>query len=109
MLFNAYLDFVIQSNPKLKSLADKGSLLAFSDDMLIIAKDKHEAEETLRAFAEIQEFGFKINLKKTQIMTDRHDMQDVVEICDVKITKSIKYLGITIYCDRKLTSDSIKG
>lgn len=77
--------------------------------MLIIAKDKHEAEETLIAFAEIQEFGFKINLKKTQIMTDRHDMEDVVEICDVKINKSIKYLGITIYCDRKLTSDSIKG
>ena len=65
MLFIAYLDLFIQSNPTFKSLADKGSLLAFSDDMLLIANDKHEAEETLRAFVEIQEFGFKINLKKT--------------------------------------------
>jgi hypothetical protein len=50
-----------------------------------MAKDKKEAEETLKAFAEIQDFGFKINLKKTKIMTDREDIKIVTEIYGVKI------------------------
>ena len=34
-------------------MADNGTLLAFADDMLIIAKEKEEAEETLKADEEI--------------------------------------------------------
>jgi len=51
MLFNAYLDFVIQSNESLRKLVEQGKLLAFCDDMFIMAKDKKEAEETLKDFA----------------------------------------------------------
>jgi hypothetical protein len=85
MLFNAYLDFVIQSNETLRKLVEQGKIIAFCDDMFIMAKDKKEAEETLKAFAEIQDFGFKINLKKTKIMTDREDIKIVTEIYGVKI------------------------
>ena len=53
MLYNDHFDFIIQSNPTLKKMADNGTLLAFADEMLIIAKEKEEAEETLKADEEI--------------------------------------------------------
>lgn len=65
MLFNAYLDYVIQSTPVLKDLADKGKLLAFADDILLLSDDREEAEAVIKVFGEIQDFGLKLNLKKT--------------------------------------------
>jgi hypothetical protein len=54
ILFSACLYFFIQFNPSLKKLAQRGKLLAFADDMLIIFKNTAEAEDTLKAFCEIQ-------------------------------------------------------
>ena len=51
--------------------------MAFADDLLIIANNKTDFEEMLRACEEIQVFGFKLNLKKTQIMTDHLNMKGV--------------------------------
>ena len=41
-------------------------------------------------------------------MTDREEMVEAEKIFGVKITKPIKYLGVTIYCDRQKTVDLIK-
>lgn len=41
-------------------------------------------------------------------MTDRQDMEGVQEIYGIKIQEKIKYLGVTIYCDRQKTVQSMK-
>jgi hypothetical protein len=98
MLFNTYIDFLINSNPKLKKLAEEGKLLAYADEILKLGNNKKEAEETLQPFAEILIFGFKLNLKKTQIITNSLDTQGITVIIGVKIEKEINYLGATILC-----------
>ena len=54
-------------------------------------------------------YGLQINLKKTQIMSDREDMTDVGKILDIKVTDSIKYLGIHLNCDRPKLLASVKA
>jgi hypothetical protein len=34
-------------------------------------------------------------------MSSRKDMENVEEISGIKVTKSIKYLGMNLFCDRK--------
>ena len=70
MIFNLYLDTIILNNVFLKEVAEKGKLIAYANDLFIIADNKTEAEECLLALADLTKFGLKINLKKTQIMTD---------------------------------------
>ena len=41
-------------------------------------------------------------------MTDRPDMAGCDEISGIKILDSIKYIGVTIYCDRQKTLHAAK-
>ena len=45
-------------------------------------------------------YNLNLNIKESQIMTDRSDMANCKEISKIAIRESIKYLGMTIYCDR---------
>ena len=101
LLFNVYLDALIENNEILKNLVNNKQLLAFADDMLIETDNQNEAVAALKAFAILEKDGLKLNVSKTQIMTDRKDMQGVKEICCITISDSNKYLGIKIFCDRK--------
>ena len=42
-------------------------------------------------------------------MSDREDMTDVDKILDIKVTDSIKYLGIHLNCDRPKLLASVKA
>ena len=100
---------MISQNPFLKNLAETGKLIAFADDLFIIADNKVGAEDALKACDLLKNYGLHINLKKTQIMTDREDIDGVEEICSVKIVEKIRYLGIYLYCDRPKLLESVKA
>lgn len=44
MMFNMYLDAKINNNELLKKLANSGKLIAYADDLFIIADNKVETE-----------------------------------------------------------------
>ena len=108
-LFNAYLDAVINENEFLKKLSENGQLIAFADDLFIIANNYSQAEQAIKAVELLENYGLQINLKKTQIKSDREDMTDVDKILDIKVTDSINYLGIHLYCDRLKLLASVKA
>ena len=64
-----------------------------------MAADQEQAIEALKAVKVLVKHGLKLKISKFQIMTDRKDMEGVKEIYGIEIKDSIKYLGITIYCD----------
>ena len=42
-------------------------------------------------------------------MSDREDMEGVEHISGIKVTESIKYLGIYLFCDRPKLLKSVKA
>ena len=89
LLFNIYLDILIKANPLLNDLALNQYLFAFADDLLTEANDKNQAVEVLNALETFKDSGLKMNMKKTQIITDRKDMEDITEIKGIPIQESI--------------------
>ena len=62
-LFNVYLDEALHSNRKLKEVKDRGDLLAFADDMLILTNSKPEMAEIIRC---LEGLGPAWNLRMNQ-------------------------------------------
>ena len=75
--------------------------MAFADDLLILSESQVELDLILNEFISLDRSGLKLNIKKSQIMSSRKDMENVEEISGIKVTKSIKYLGMNLFCDRK--------
>lgn len=53
------------SRPILKQAVADSKLIAFADDVLLIAKDKVEAKTLIREIEALSEFGIKLNKSKT--------------------------------------------
>jgi len=58
-------------------MAQHWKLLAYADDIFIMANNINEAKETIIALEKLKQCGLNINLKKTWIMSDRSDMEGV--------------------------------
>ena len=84
-------------------------MITFADDLFIIADNQTEAESAINACKMLKNYGLNINFKKTQIMSDREDMKNVEKILDIKVTESIKNIGIHLYCDRPKLLTSVKA
>ena len=76
--------------------------------MFIFTDKKSEAEATIAALTQIGCYGINLNKNKTLIMTDRQNMADCKEINGKTIRDHIKYLEVTIYCDRQKIPTSPK-
>ena len=48
------MEALIANNPVLKNLTDKGKLLAFADELLILAYSGEEAMEALKSISELK-------------------------------------------------------
>jgi len=42
-------------------------------------------------------------------MSSRKDMEDLEHVSGIKVAKSIKYLGIKLFCYRKKTIESVEN
>lgn len=108
LIFNLYLDNLIEQNPFLKDLATQGKLLAYADDMLLILDSKDETEKAIQNLHQLSDFGLQLNTWKTQIMTYNQELAVCSEINGNKTTDHINYLSLKFFCDRQKTLNRAK-
>ena len=77
-----------------------GKLIAFADDVLMIADSADEASEFVKAMSDLANYNLVLNKDKSVALTDRTDMKDVKEIDGIPVKKKVKYLGLNVVCDR---------
>lgn len=99
-LFNIYLNHLLSGNKTLAEAIRDGKLVAFADDILMIADDQKEAEDLIGAIETLSENGIFLNKDKSKILTNQEELQGKTEIAGVKIEKKIKYLGVLLSCSR---------
>ena len=107
-LFNVYLDEALKSSKKLKEVRDRGDLLAFADDMLILTNSKPEMGEIIRCLEQLEpQWNLRMNKAKSQILTKCQDP----DIEGVPCMRQVKYLGVPVHVElqeqRKLAKESI--
>ena len=100
LLFNVYLEEALGTVPVLKKAISEGKLIAFADDILLVADDKQEAVQLIRGMESLKDVGLQLNKSKTVLMDDTKqlDGQDALE--GIAIKKSFKYLGAELSCNR---------
>jgi hypothetical protein len=70
VLFNVYLEEAIRSSAKLDGVRSRGDLLAFADDMLVMANSQAEIEQIINELTALQvKWNLKLNKKKSEILT----------------------------------------
>jgi hypothetical protein len=108
LLFNKYLEETMKKSALLQRLIGRGDLIAYADDLLVLANDGQELKLAIEEIKKLEPLGVHINIKKTQIMTNRQDMGETTEIKGVRLSEKIRYLETDIYCQREKTVKSIK-
>ena len=97
VLFNVYLEEALKSSSKLEAVRKRGDLLAFADDMLIMTNNQNELVMIIEELTALQQkWNLRLNKKKSEILTK----EDVQEVGGIKCTKTVKYLGVRVTCDR---------
>ena len=97
VLFNVYLEEALKSSTKLEAVRKRGDLLAFADDMLIMTNNQNELVMVIEELTALQQrWNLRLNKKKSEILTK----EDVQEVGGIKCTKTVKYLGVRVTCDR---------
>ena len=70
MLFNVYLEEALHTSGKLKEAKQRGDLLAFADDMLLLTNSKAEMEEMIQALEGLNEgWNLRLNKDNSQVLT----------------------------------------
>ena len=101
-LFNVYLEHALKSSPLLATAIENGSLLAFADDLLIMADNETEAKQLIRALDGLKtDFKLHLNKVKTKILSDKPEFKGIKEVDGVAVEKTCKYLGDRISLDRQ--------
>ena len=72
-----FLERVLATSPLFTKVIERGDLIAFADDILIMADSRDEATEVVKEFETIKESGLHLNKEKTKIITDLKDMKGV--------------------------------
>ena len=66
MLFNVYLEEALNTSSKLKQMRDRGDLLAFADDMLILTDSRTEMEWAIQELEKLEaKWSLKLNKTKS--------------------------------------------
>lgn len=101
-LFNIALDGAIkETNIKNTLIGSSTQIIAYADDIVLLARDKNRLEEAFIHLKEkTTERGLKINMEKTKYMTSsrRRKTETEIEIGGDKLKKvdDFKYLGVII-------------
>jgi len=64
------LEELLLEDKTLKKAIEDGKLVAFADDVLLIADDEKEAEKLIRAMEGLERGGLVLNKQKTSFLTD---------------------------------------
>jgi len=97
VLFNVYLEEALKSSAKLEAVRKRGDQLAFADDMLVMTNNQNELAMIIEELTSLQQrWNLRLNKKKSEILTK----ENIAEIGGINCTKTAKYLGVKVTCDR---------
>jgi hypothetical protein len=83
------MEEAINSSGLLKKFANEGKLLAFADDILLIADNQNDVIKVNNCIGTWKiEFGMQLNIKKSIWMSNAHSVKDLRQIGDIKKVES---------------------
>ena len=98
MLFNIYLEEALNTSPKLREARQRGDLLAFADDMLLLTNSRQDLEQMIQELEGLNtEWNLRLNKDKSQVLTK----DTITSIAGVPWMKQVKYLGVPVHVDVK--------
>ena len=71
MLFNVYLEEALSKTSRLREMVNRGHLLAFADDMLILTNSKAEMTQAIQELESLTpKWNLKLKKTKSQVLTE---------------------------------------
>lgn len=99
-LFTIVIEHILRNIQRKGTLRNKPlQIIAYADDITVIAKQKYLLEETMREIMEEgRKIGLYINTEKTKVMITGDDETSSIKIGNhmYECVKTFKYLGVTI-------------
>ena len=98
MLFNVYLEEALGTTQKLREMVNRGDLLAFADDMLILTNSKAEMTQAIKELESLTPaWNLRLNKTKSQFLTE----DNATDIAGIPCALEVKYLGVPVHIDPK--------
>lgn len=92
-----------------KMWTKRWNLLMYADDTIILAENESELTQKINVFKyEIKKLGLEINEEKSQVMVFGEKGKRMDPINNVKRVEEIKYLGIKLKNEKRMTKNHIK-
>ena len=96
LLFNVYLEEALGSTQKLREMVNRGDLLAFADDMLIMTNSKAEMTQAIQELDNLSgAWNLRLNKAKSQVLTE----DKLEDIAGIPCVRQVKYLGVPVHLD----------
>ena len=98
MLFNFYLEEALGTTQKLREMVNRGDLLAFADDMLILTNSRAEMTQAIKELEGLTPaWNLRLNKTKSQVLTE----DKATDIAGIPCALEVKYLGVPVHIDPK--------
>ena len=98
MLLIEYLEEALITTSKLREMVNRGDLLAFADDMLILTNSKAEMTHAIQELDGLnEEWNLRLNKAKSQVLTE----EKLTDIPGIPCGLEVKYLGVPVHVDPK--------
>ena len=99
MLFNLYLEEALGETQKFREMVNRGDLLSFADDMLILTNSKAEMTQAIQELEGLNgAWNLRLNKAKSQVLTE----DPIQYIAGIPCVTQVKYLGVPICLDPKM-------
>ena len=96
LLFNVYLEEALGSTQRLREMLNRGDLLAFADDMLILTNSKAEMTQAIQELDSLSgAWNLRLNKAKSQVLTE----DKLEDIAGILCVTQVKYLGVPVHMD----------
>ena len=83
-------------------MVNRGDLLAFADDMLILTNSQAEMKQAIQELDNLNEvWNLRLNMAKSQVLTD----DSIPDIAGIPCANHVKYLGVPVHLDHKEQRD----
>ena len=83
-------------------MVDRGDLLAFADDMLILTNSKAEMTQAIQELDNLNGvWNLRLNKAKSQVLTD----DNITDIAGIPFANNVKYLGVPVHLEDKEQRD----
>ena len=96
MLFNVYLEEALKKSETLWKKFISGSLLAYADDICVMAQSANELKTIIKELRKMEECRLHLNVSKCEILKLDQSPAPQEEVEGIQIKEKVKYLGMVI-------------